>query len=49
VPRQGNVDDLAEMICFLASEQSAYCTGADFVIDGGLTASRTNPPRRDPS
>jgi NAD(P)-dependent dehydrogenase (short-subunit alcohol dehydrogenase family) len=49
VPRQGNVDDIAEMICFLASEQSAYCTGADFVVDGGLTASRSNPPRRDPS
>jgi 3alpha(or 20beta)-hydroxysteroid dehydrogenase len=49
VPRQGNVDDIAEMVCFLASEQSAYCTGGDFVVDGGLTASRSNPPRRDPS
>ena len=49
VPRQGNVDDIAEMICFLASEQSAYCTGAEFVVDGGLTASRANPPRRDAS
>jgi 3alpha(or 20beta)-hydroxysteroid dehydrogenase len=47
VPRQGQPDDIAEMICFLASDRSAYCTGAEFVVDGGLTAGAGNPPRRD--
>jgi len=47
VPRQGEAEDIAEMICFLASDRSAYCTGAEFVVDGGLTAGSANPPRRD--
>ena len=49
VPRQGQPGDVAEMVCFLASPQGAYCTGADFVVDGGLTATSGAPPRRDPS
>jgi 3alpha(or 20beta)-hydroxysteroid dehydrogenase len=48
VARQGQPGDVAEIVCFLASEQGGYCTGADFVIDGGLTATRGTPPRRDP-
>ena len=32
------VDDVARMIAFLASEESASCTGADYVVDGGNTA-----------
>ena len=47
VPRQGQPDDIAEMICFLASDRAAYCTGAEFVVDGGLTTGAGNPPRRD--
>ena len=46
VPRQGEPEDIAEMICFLACDRSAYCTGAEFVVDGGFTASAANPPRR---
>jgi 3alpha(or 20beta)-hydroxysteroid dehydrogenase len=49
VARQGQAGDVAEMVCFLASTQSAYCTGADFVVDGGLTTTRGTPPRRDAS
>jgi 3alpha(or 20beta)-hydroxysteroid dehydrogenase len=45
VPRQGQAIDVAEMICFLASDSSAYCTGAEFVVDGGLSAAANNPPR----
>ncbi|MDP1818986.1 MAG: glucose 1-dehydrogenase [Acidimicrobiales bacterium] len=36
--RIGTVDDVAELALFLASERSAYCTGSEFVIDGGLLA-----------
>ncbi len=35
VPRIGQPADVAEMIAFLASDASAYCTGSEFVVDGG--------------
>lgn len=36
--RIGTVTDVASLVAFLASDDSSYCTGAEFVIDGGLTA-----------
>jgi len=38
IPRLGTPDELASLALFLASDESAYCTGAEFVIDGGHTA-----------
>jgi 3alpha(or 20beta)-hydroxysteroid dehydrogenase len=35
VPRIGRADDIASMVAFLASDASGYCTGAEFVVDGG--------------
>ena len=32
------IDDVARMILFLASDESRTTTGADFVVDGGLSA-----------
>jgi len=38
VSRLGTVDDVASMVLFLASDESSYCTGSAFVVDGGQTA-----------
>ena len=36
--RIGQPDDVANVVLFLASDESAYCTGSEFVVDGGATA-----------
>ncbi|MGI5498791.1 glucose 1-dehydrogenase [Lentzea sp. CA-135723] len=36
--RIGQPEDVANVVLFLASDESAYCTGGEFVVDGGATA-----------
>lgn len=36
--RVGSVGDVAPLVAFLVSDDSAYMTGAELVIDGGMTA-----------
>lgn len=36
--RMGEPVDIANMVLFLASEEARYITGAEFVVDGGMTA-----------
>ena len=36
--RLGTPDEVASLITFLASDDAAFCTGAEFVVDGGYTA-----------
>ena len=36
--RVGTTDDVCDLMVFLAADDSAYLTGADFTIDGGMTA-----------
>ncbi len=35
--RLGQVDEVAELVLFLASDKARYITGQVFTIDGGLT------------
>ncbi|MEI9400638.1 glucose 1-dehydrogenase [Mesorhizobium argentiipisi] len=36
--RIGEPEEVAELIAFLCSSKASFCTGADYKIDGGLTA-----------
>lgn len=36
--RIGEPEEVAEMVAFLCSERASFCTGADYLVDGGLMA-----------
>ena len=38
--RMGKPDDIANMVLFLASDESSFATGSEFVVDGGFSSSR---------
>jgi len=38
MPRFGTVEDIAFGVLYLASDEAAYVTGAELVIDGGTSA-----------
>jgi 3alpha(or 20beta)-hydroxysteroid dehydrogenase len=40
--RLADVDEIAQLVAFLASDASSYCTGSEFVIDGGVLAGQNS-------
>lgn len=44
IPRMGLPEEVANAVLFFASDESAYCTGASLLVDGGHVAG----PFRDP-
>jgi len=44
--RFGTVEEVAALAVYLASDESAFATGAEFTLDGGMLAGTAVPPRR---
>ncbi len=38
IGRIGTPEEVADLVAFLVSDRAGFCTGADYRIDGGLTA-----------
>jgi 3alpha(or 20beta)-hydroxysteroid dehydrogenase len=43
IPRIGAPEDVSHLMVFLASDESSYCTGGEYVVDGGVMAGPPMP------
>jgi NAD(P)-dependent dehydrogenase (short-subunit alcohol dehydrogenase family) len=43
VGRFGEAAEMAQAVLFLASDESSFITGTDFLVDGGITAAYVTP------
>ena len=41
--RLGRPEEIASVALFLASDESSFTTGTEFVVDGGITAAYVTP------
>jgi NAD(P)-dependent dehydrogenase (short-subunit alcohol dehydrogenase family) len=46
IPRAGVPDDIAQCVCWLASDRSTFINGEDIVVDGGLIGGRFYSPHQ---
>jgi 3alpha(or 20beta)-hydroxysteroid dehydrogenase len=44
IPRLGTPEEVANVALFLASDEASYCTGTEFIVDGGHTAGPWRQP-----
>jgi NAD(P)-dependent dehydrogenase (short-subunit alcohol dehydrogenase family) len=44
IPRIGQPEDVAKLVCFLASDDASWITGANYMVDGGALGWRGRRP-----
>jgi NAD(P)-dependent dehydrogenase (short-subunit alcohol dehydrogenase family) len=47
IPRSGIPDDVAQCVCWLASDRSTFVNGEDVVVDGGMSRGRPFTPHQE--
>jgi 3alpha(or 20beta)-hydroxysteroid dehydrogenase len=43
IPRAAQPEEVANLALFLASDESSFCTGAEYLVDGGYLAGVVSP------
>jgi NAD(P)-dependent dehydrogenase (short-subunit alcohol dehydrogenase family) len=47
IPRAGVPDDIAQCVCWLASDRASFVNGEDIVVDGGVIGGRMFTPHQE--
>jgi 3alpha(or 20beta)-hydroxysteroid dehydrogenase len=43
IPRIGRPEEVAHVVLFLASDEASFCTGSEYMVDGGWLAGHIEP------
>lgn len=43
IPRMGEPEEVARLVVFLAGDEASFCTGSEFVVDGGSVTGQVPP------